>query len=133
MKLSIPGSWRRRKERYSLIGSFCSTCNNYFFPTRSVCPKCRRKGKIAEIQLKPEGEILSFTEVNVAPSGFEMSVPYILALVKLSDGPILLGEIVDAETDLIDIGKRVGVVFRKIREDGSEGVIHYGYKFVLKE
>ena len=33
----------------------------------------------------------------------------------------------------LKIGDEVEVVFRKIREDGEEGVITYGYKFKLKE
>ena len=32
-----------------------------------------------------------------------------------------------------EIGDEVEVVFRKIREEGKEGVISYGYKFKLKE
>lgn len=133
MKLSIAGGWRRRKERYALIGTHCETCNNYFFPIRSVCPNCRRKGKVSEVSLKPEGTILSYTEVNVAPSGFELNVPYTLALVQLEEGPIILSEIVDAGEKEVAAGKKVNVVFRKIREDGAEGVIHYGYKFEMKK
>lgn len=133
MKLSIPGGWRRRKERYMLEGSYCTTCSNYFFPKRAVCPNCRRKGKIEDKVLKPEGEIVSYTTVNSAPSGFELNVPYVLAFVKLADGPSLVGEVVDVDESEVSIGKHVSVVFRKIQEDGSEGVIHYGYKFVMKE
>lgn len=133
MKLSIPGGWRRRRERYLLEGSHCLTCNSYFFPRREVCPNCRRKGKIEDKVLKPEGKIVSFTVVSSAPSGFELNVPYVLALVRLADGPTLVGEVVDGDESEVDIGKPVSVVFRKIREDGADGVIHYGYKFVLKE
>ena len=133
MKLSIPGGWRHRKERYKLLGNKCQTCNTYYFPPRVVCPKCRRKGKMEDVELNPEGKIVSYTLVNTAPSGFELNVPYVIALIRLIEGPMILGEVVDADESEIEIGKKVNVTFRKIREQGAEGVIQYGYKFVLKE
>ena len=48
------------------------------------------------------------------------------------EGPVLTGQIVDAENDSIEMGKRVRSVFRKICEDGKSGIIQYGYKFVLE-
>ena len=48
-----------------------------------------------------------------------------------SDGVVSMAEF-RYNPDL-KIGDEVEVVFRKIREDGEEGVITYGYKFKLKE
>ena len=59
--------------------------------------------------------------------------PYVLALIKLDEGPTITGQIVDADHEALEIGKRVRNVFRKVREDGKSGIIQYGYKFVLEE
>ena len=41
--------------------------------------------------------------------------------------------IADCDVDELNIGDEVEVIFRKIREEGKDGVITYGYKFKLKE
>lgn len=128
MKESIPLNWRRIKERYYLKATKCLTCNSIYFPPRSVCPKCRRKGKIVETKLSGKGEIYSFTRVYVPPEGLEKQAPYYLAIIKLKEGPMITAQIVDVE-DGIKIGDRVEVVFRKLQQEDPEGVIHYGFKF----
>ena len=57
--------------------------------------------------------------------------PYVLAIIKLIEGPKITAEIVDCEMDEVQIEKAVNVVFRKIMEKGKHGVIQYGYKFRL--
>ena len=37
--------------------------------------------------------------------------------------------LVDCDVDNLEIGDPVEMVFRKIREDGEDGVISYGFKF----
>ena len=51
----------------------------------------------------------------------------------LDEGAKITAQIVDCDLDELNIGDEVEVVFRKIREEGKEGVISYGYKFKLKE
>ena len=75
------------------------------------------------------GEIFSYSTMYNAPKGFEDQKPYTVALVKLDDGPMVTAQLTDVDHDEIQIGMRVEMVTRKIREDGSEGQIIYGYKF----
>ena len=131
MKESIPLTWRRIPERYRLLGVICKTCSKTYFPKRSICPKCRRKGKIEEIQFSGKGKVYSFTEVTAPPDGFEDQVPYTLAIIELDEGAKLLGQIVDAHKDDVKIGSHVERVFRVIQRDNPEGLIHYGFKFKL--
>lgn len=77
------------------------------------------------------GKIYSFTEVSAPPVGFELEVPYVLALIELEEGPLVTSQIVDCKASDVRIGMPVEMVFRKIQEDGEEGLIHYGYKFRL--
>ena len=62
-----------------------------------------------------------------------MQVPYALALVKTVEGPVLTGQVVDTDVKDVRIGLRVRATFRKLREEGKAGVIHYGYKFAPAE
>jgi hypothetical protein len=131
MRASIPLTWRRIPERYRLVGVKCATCNAAYFPKRSVCPHCRRKGKLEEVQFSGTGKVFSFTEVTSPPEGFEDQVPYVLAIIELDEGARLTGQVVDASNSDVKIGSRVERVFRVIQRDDPEGLVHYGFKFRL--
>jgi uncharacterized protein len=79
-------------------------------------------------QLSGKGEIYSFTTVQDAPAGFEEQAPYVLALIKLDDGPMITAQLTDIDGP-VQIGDRVEMVTRKLRSEGTEGMIIYGYKF----
>jgi len=120
--------WRRIPERYGLLGSFCEACSTHYFPPREICPKCRRKGKIKGKKLGGKGKVYSFTEIRVAPRGMELQVPYVMAIIELEEGVRVTGQIVNPAAE-VSIGTPVEAVFRKIQENGKEGLIHYGFKF----
>lgn len=120
--------WRRIPERYGLIGSFCETCSTNYFPPREICPKCRRKGRIKDKKFIGRGKVYSFTEIRAAPSGMELQVPYVMAIIELEEGVKVTGHVVNRAEE-VKIGTPVEVVFRKIQERGKEGLIHYGFKF----
>jgi uncharacterized OB-fold protein len=124
--------WRLQKQRYNMTGSKCKNCGNVFFPQRPFCSNCRRRGEIETIQLTGRGEIESFTIIRTAPEGFETQTPYAVGLIKLDEGTSISGQIV-GDIDNIEIGKKVKPVFRKMYEDGKEGLINYGVKFELDD
>jgi uncharacterized OB-fold protein len=61
--------------------------------------------------------------------GNEEIAPYPMALVKLEEGPLVTAQLTGAESDEVAIGQPVEMITRKIREDGPEGTIVYGYKY----
>lgn len=75
------------------------------------------------------GEVYSFTMVQDAPESFTEQAPYVLALVKLDEGPMITAQITDIGEDPIEIGDRVEMVTRKLTTEGKKGMIVYGYKF----
>ncbi len=79
-------------------------------------------------QFSGKGEILSFTTITDPPAGFEDQSPYALALIKLDEGPCLTAQLTDLDGPAA-IGMRVEMVTRKLRNQGPNGVIVYGYKF----
>lgn len=131
--MSIARFWRETPRRYNLGGSRCAVCKTVYFPPRSVCPTCAKHrtslGKMEPFTLSGDGEVFSFSIVHEAAEGFEMQVPYVLALVKTVEGPFLTGQVVNIDPADVAIGLKVRATFRKLREEGKAGVIHYGYKF----
>ncbi|EQD46961.1 protein containing DUF35 [mine drainage metagenome] len=135
--MSIARFWRATPQRYNLGASKCAVCHQVYFPPRTVCPNCTNHresiGKMQPLQLSGDGEVISYTVVHEAAEGFEMQVPYVLALVRTVEGPVLTGPVVDILPSEVTIGLRVRATFRKLREEGKAGVIHYGYKFAPRE
>jgi hypothetical protein len=86
-------------------------------------------GKMKELKLKGEGEVLTYTIIYNAPEHFEGQTPYPIAIIKLDEGPKVTAQIVDCDIEDIKIGMRVKSTFRKISEDGYIGAIYYGFKF----
>ncbi|MCK5559339.1 MAG: Zn-ribbon domain-containing OB-fold protein [Thermoplasmata archaeon] len=133
MARAVARFWREQPNRYNLIGTKCPNCETVFFPPRDMCPKCHRLsiGKMERTQLSGKGKIVTYTVVHDSSSAFRMQIPYIMAIIEFEEGTRVTGQLVDCEPEDLAIGKSVHTVFRKIREDGKSGTIHYGYKFRL--
>lgn len=126
---SVPMLWRRIKAVYNLQGRHCRTCGTKYFPPIPLCPKCRRKTDFIDFQLSGLGKVYSHTVIHDPPSGFKDLAPYVLALIRLDEGPLVLSQIVDVNKDDLKIGMSVQVVFRRIGDAGRTGVLRYAYKF----
>lgn len=129
---SVPLYWRLQKSKYGLVGTKCLTCNKHFYPPKPLCSDCRRKGEIAEHQFSGKGDILTFTIIRTAPEGFEKQSPYAIGIIELEEGPKIAAQIV-GPFERLSTGGKVRPVFRRIFEDGDDGIIHYGIKFVVDE
>ena len=75
------------------------------------------------------GEVVSFTTVQDPPESFVEQAPYVLALVKLDEGPMVTAQLTDLGAEPVEIGERVEMVTRKLTTEGKKGMIVYGYKF----
>jgi len=76
-----------------------------------------------------QGEIYSYSTLFQAPLGYEGFIPYTVALIKLKEGPLVSAQLTDTDNDEAQVGMKVEMVTRKLREYGEDGVIVYGYKF----
>jgi len=126
--------WRETEGRYNFLGNRCGVCGAVYFPSRPVCPRCHRQslGKMGDYRLNGMGEVFSFTIVHESTRNFRLQLPYIMALIRMDDGPMVTAQLVDCAIGEVHLGSRVRAVFRKIGEEGRSGVIHYGYKFCLE-
>lgn len=129
--MAVPRFWREQPQRYRLVGAQCPKCSKTYFPPRPVCPDCRRAsvGRMKAKQLSGRGKILTFTVVHQPADGFELQIPYTMALVELEEGARVMSQVVDVIPENVRSGIEVEACFRRIREDGKSGVIYYGYKF----
>jgi len=120
---------REFPNRYRLEAARCTGCGEVVFPPRLVCPSCRGR-EFAPLPLRPEGKVVTFTVIHVAPAAFRNEAPYVLAVVELEQGARLTCQVVDIDPDKVKTGMAVRLEFRRIQEDGEAGVIAYGHKAV---
>jgi len=130
--MTIARFWRRLKNLYNLIGTHCEKCDGYYYPPRNLCPKCRRSSRSVPFKFKGTGEVITYTIVYNPAKGYELQVPYILAIIKLDEGPSLTSQVICDHND-IHIGMKVKSVFRKLGEESEKGMLYYGTKFVPQE
>lgn len=132
--MSLPQNWRLQASRYRLQGVKCQICGHLSLAMRAVCPNCHST-ELESYQFLGKGEVYSYSTVYQAPEGYEAYVPYTVALVRLEEGPLVAAQLTDVDSGEVQIGQKVEMVTRKLREYGPEGLIVYGYKFrpLLKE
>ena len=128
MAEDLARNWRLREQRYQLIGNRCVNCGSKFFPPRRVCTECRGT-EFEPFQFSGKGVLYSYTTLRQPPAGFETQAPYPVGMIKLDEGPMVEAQLTDLNPDELEVGLRVEMVTRKLREDGEAGLIIYGYKF----
>ena len=126
--MQVSRHWRLKSERYNLVGETCDSCGVKLFPPRDVCLECEAPAQEL-YTFTGAGEVFSYTTIYDAPAGFEHMAPYTVALIKLEEGPLVTAQLTDIADDEVEIGMPVEMVTRKLRSEGEEGMIVYGYKF----
>lgn len=87
-----------------LIGRCLTTGKAFFFP-RALSP-FTLTDNIDWVEASGNGTIYTFSHMARAPE------PYVIAYVKLEEGPMILTNIVDCDVDEIKIGMPVSLVFK---------------------
>ncbi len=93
-----------------LTAARCRQCGKLLVPPRPMCTDCYSKD-LEWTQLKGEGKLLTYTVIHVSPKEFESMIPYVVGIVKLTEGPQLPGMIRDIEPDKIRVGLKLRVDF----------------------
>lgn len=81
-------------------------------------------------KFKGLGEVLTYTIVHSAGKDYAKNTPYILAIIRLEEGPTLTSQVVCEDHSRIHIGMKVKPAFRRLGEESERGMIYYGTKFV---
>jgi len=126
--MRVPIYWRNIPFNYRLAGWRCNRCGTFHHNKPVVCRRCRSK-EFTQVELPKKGKLLAYTVVNSPPKEFAQFAPYIIGVVELEDGTRILAQLTDFKDDELKEGVRVEAVFRKLKVNGEQGIIEYGYKF----
>ncbi len=124
-------NWREYPQRYRMEAVKFKKSGKTYFPPRSIDPEtgdCEAE----MVRLPDLGKVVTYTVVRVAPSQWGDMSPYALAIVELTDGAKVFGQMTDVDVDKVTIGMDVRVEFRRVQTEDHHGVLSYAYKFVPK-
>jgi uncharacterized OB-fold protein len=109
-------AWCRRHE---LRVQRCSDCGEHRFHPRPHCPVCR-SGSFAWVRCSGRGTVFSYTICHppVLPA-FADRVPYNAVVIELSEGPLMVSNLVECANEEIHVGMPVEVVF----VDAGDGMV----------
>jgi len=124
-----PRYWRETPARFRLEASRCGGCGKIAYPARRICPECRGT-EWETTRLSREGRVVTSTVVHVPPTDLTMEGPYAMAIVETPERARLALQVVDCDPATVMPGMQVKLEFRRIRREGSGGILCYGYKAV---
>ena len=129
MSMFSSRSWREYPQRYRMEASRFKKSGKTYYPPRDIDPET---GDTAQeiVRLPDTGKIVTYTVIRVAPSQWGDLSPYALAIVELTDGTRVFGQMTDVDVETVKIGMEVRTEFRRIQTESHEGVLSYGHKFV---
>ncbi len=125
--MDLAKHWRQRAARYRLEGQRNRASGEVRFPPEPATAADEQAWEPYE--LSGAGTIYSFSLVRQPPAGYEEQGPYVLALVRLAEGPLITAQLTDCEPEQLAIDQPVEMVTRRLRDLGPDGLIVYGYKF----
>ncbi len=100
-----------------LMGTKCKKCGKVYFPPRGDCTSCLGE-EIEWVKVKGAGKLVTYTQVNFAPTGFQDDVPYILALGQLNSGQYVFARFArDVPLEHVKIGMEIKLVPCTIDEE----------------
>ncbi len=120
---------REMPHRYRLEAAKCKKCGKVYFPHRLICRDCGNRD-FETIKVSDIGKLVSYTIIHTPASQFKDIAPYALGICEFPEGVKITAQVVDIAFAEIKTGMDLQIEFRRVQEDGSHGVIAYGYKFV---
>jgi uncharacterized OB-fold protein len=106
------------------VATQCKKCGKKYFPPRADCPYCITS-EIEWFEVKSKGKLLTYTEVQYGPLGFEAEQPYVIGIVEFPEGIKVLSRISKkVEVVKIKVGMELSVVPVKLNEE------KFTYEFV---
>lgn len=95
----------------------CHGCETVWYPPTPWCPVCHARDFDWQL-LSGKGTVNSIAEIHISGlPGYRENVPYNVVEVTLDEGPRILSNLIDIDTQDIQIGMAVEVVFDDVEED----------------
>lgn len=124
-------NWREYPQRYRMEAVKFKKSGKTYFPPRQVDP-INGDTEFEKVVLPETGKVVTYTVIRVAPAQWGDLSPYALAVVEMTDGTRVMGQMADVDVEKVKIGMEVRTEFRRVQTEGHHGVLSYGYKFVPK-
>lgn len=97
----------------------CGDCGTHQFYPRLHCASCLRGG-LEWVAAAGTGTVATYTICRVpVAEAYAADVPYVVALVRLAEGPTMMTNIVDCDPESVVVGMPVEVVFETRSEEIS--------------
>jgi len=96
----------------------CESCGRAQFYPRVLCTSCGSTNVILE-DASGHGEVYSFTVVHRSPDPDCFVAPYVVALVRLAEGPVVTTNIVGPGTESVRCDESVRLVWERL-PDGRQ-------------
>lgn len=113
--------------RAVFTGMKCAGCGEVYVGSRAICIKCYGN-RLEPVTLSTTGQLLTYTIVY--QSAPWVKVPYVAAVVKLPEGPVVTATLANCVPDpaLLKTGMPLQLVTEKVRKD-AEGNDVIAYHF----
>ena len=108
----VTKSWWNGTSARTLLIQACNRCNHQQFYPRSTCTRCGSTD-LRDQTTAGTGRIYSFTVVHRAPHE-AFTPPYVVALVRLDEGPVMMTNITGCAPDDIRCDMPVTVVWEDL-------------------
>ncbi|MDY6789903.1 MAG: Zn-ribbon domain-containing OB-fold protein [Thermodesulfobacteriota bacterium] len=103
------GQYNKALKKNTLLGLKCKQCGKITCPPQMRCPECSSLD-LEVVDLSGTGTIQTYTTIYIAAENRGNEVPYVIVLVKLAEGPWIMGNLYDIDPDKANIeliGKEV--------------------------
>ncbi len=110
-------AWWQSCREHKLNIQRCSGCGAFQFYPRIVCSSCM-SGKVEWVQSAGRGKVVTFTICRLpVAEAYTADLPYVVALIRLEEGPTMMSNIGECEPESVAIGMPVEVTFQKWSDD----------------
>jgi uncharacterized OB-fold protein len=97
----------------------CGACGAAQFYPRALCSSCLAE-TLEWVQTSGIAQVVTFTICRVpVAEAYAPDLPYVVALVRLDEGPTMMTNIVECDPEAVSTGMTVEVVFEALSEQIS--------------
>jgi uncharacterized OB-fold protein len=103
--------------KHQLLIQHCLSCGHYQFYPRSFCTACMAR-EPAWKQASGLGTVVTWTVVRrPVAEAYAADTPYVIALIRLDEGPVMMSQVTGCDADTVHSGMRVEAAFAAWSEE----------------
>ena len=106
-----------------VMGTRCKDCGLVFFPPRTDCHQCLTSNT-EWFEIKGTGKLVTFSQLQFAPIGFQEDVPYSIALLDYGDFKVFGRIAADIPADDLKAGMEMTTAANRL----ANGQFNYVFK-----